>query len=356
MRAMYLSARIEGILKSGNTRCSPGASVLLSLLLCSSLIGCAAEAQAPLDADLIRTYRYDQWDVFTDEPLTGNQLAVFMEPAGLTDDLMQKIAREMAFSETTFVFPPERAETDVRIRIFGPDRELPFAGHPTIGTAFALARTGAISPGTEQVVFSEGVGPVVVELEWDSDELRFAWMHDLVPVFGKIIEDLDSVAIALGVESSQLKSTLIPVQEVSGGSTFLFVPLASRAAVDQAALNRVAMSAVLEQAGLAKRSIFIFSAEPADDDATVYSRMLGFGGREDPATGSASGPLGSYLVHHGVVPAEEADRILSRQGVQMGRPSCIHVQIGMSGNEITSVRVGGSSIFVGEGTLILPEG
>jgi trans-2,3-dihydro-3-hydroxyanthranilate isomerase len=326
------------------------------LFLCSYLVVIAGEAQAPPAASSAGIYRYDQWDVFTDEPLTGNQLAVFMEPAGLTDDLMQNIAREMAFSETTFVFPPEDRGTDFKVRIFGPNRELPFAGHPTIGTAFALARAGAISPGTEQVTFSEGVGPIVVELEWDSDELHFAWMHDLVPTFGEIIEDLDGVATALGVEPSQLRSTSIPVQEVSGGSSFLFVPLASRAAVDEAVLNGVTMSAVLEQAGLSRRSIFIFSAEPADDEATVYSRMVRFGGSEDPATGSASGPLGSYLVHHGVVSPEEAGRIISRQGVQMGRPSRIHIQIGMNGNEITNVRVGGGSIFVGEGTLILPEG
>ncbi len=326
------------------------------LFLCSYLVIISGEAQAPPAASSAGIYRYDQWDVFTDEPLTGNQLAVFMEPEGLTDDLMQNIAREMAFSETTFVFPPEDRGTNFKVRIFGPNRELPFAGHPTIGTAFALARAGAISPGTEQVIFSEGVGPIVVELEWDSDKLHFAWMHDLIPTFGEIIEDLDGVATALGVEPSQLRSTSIPVQEVSGGSSFLFVPLASRAAVDEAVLNGVTMSAVLEQAGLSRRSIFIFSAEPADDEATVYSRMVRFGGSEDPATGSASGPLGSYLVHHGVVSPEEAGRIISRQGVQMGRPSRIHVQIGMNGNEITNVRVGGGSIFVGEGTLILPEG
>ena len=303
-----------------------------------------------------RTYHYDQWDVFTDAALTGNQLAVFFEPAGLTDDLMQKIAREMAFSETTFVFPPEDTRSDFRVRIFAPNRELQFAGHPTIGTAFALARAGHILPGTARVSLGEGIGPIVVELEWENDRLAFAWMHQLLPAFGKTVDDIDGVAAALGLEPSALRLTRLPVQEVSCGSPFIFVPLASRAAVDRAVVNSAAMAAVLAEAGVPQRSIFIFSLEPADDDATVYSRMVGFGDREDPATGSASGPLGSYLVHHGVVSPAAAGSILSRQGVQMGRPSWVHIRIETRGDEIRDVLVGGSSVFVGAGTIVLPAG
>lgn len=325
------------------------------LLLAFILTGCAGVPPGQRTEPNSRIYHYDQWDVFTDEALTGNQLAVFMKPAGLTADLMQKIAREMAFSETTFVFPSrQRASDDFQVRIFAPNRELPFAGHPTIGTVFALAREGRISPGTEQVILAEGIGPVVVELEWTGDQLVFAWMHQLLPTFGKPVDDLDSVAAALGVDPYQLKSTGLPVQEVSCGSPFIFVPLATRAAVDKAKVNSFAMATVLENAGTPKRSIFIFSLEPADDGATVYSRMVGFGDREDPATGSASGPLGSYLVHHGAVSSEEAGNILSRQGVQMGRASWIFIRIGSNGEEINEVLVGGSSIFVGDGTIILP--
>jgi trans-2,3-dihydro-3-hydroxyanthranilate isomerase len=328
---------------------------LSTLLVCFSLLASAAAAQEPAEADSVRTYRYDQWDVFTEEPLTGNQLAVFVEPQGLTKALMQSIAREMAFSETTFVFPPDDEGVDFRVRIFGPNRELPFAGHPTIGTAFALARAGSISPGTEQVVFGEGIGPVIVELEWNGEDLRFAWMHDLVPTFRETLEDVNSMAAALGVSPSEIESVSLPVQEVSGGARFLFVPLTSRAAVDHATLDATAISSVLEAADLPKQSVFIFSTESADDGATVYGRKLGLDGREDPATGSAVGPLGCYLVHYGVVRGKEADRILIRQGVQMGRPSWLHVQLGLSGNEITEVRIGGSSVFVGDGTLILPD-
>ncbi len=330
-------------------------SILNTLLVCSSLAVSAAGAQEPAETSLARTYHYDQWDVFTDEPLTGNQLAVFMEPQGLTTDLMQSIAREMSFSETTFIFPPDDEDADFRVRIFGPNWELPFAGHPTIGTAFALARAGAIAPGTAQVVFSEGIGPVIVELEWNGDGLRFAWMHDITPKFGKTLQDVNSMAVALGVKPSELKSTLLPVQEVSGGASFLFIPLTSRAAVDRARLNTSAISTVLQKAGLAKQSVFMFSTEPTDDGATVYGRKLGLDGREDPATGSAAGPLGCYLVRYGVARGKESASILIRQGVQMGRPSWLHVQLGLSGNEITDVRVGGSSVFIGDGTIMLPD-
>ena len=329
--------------------------ILKTLLVCSSLVVAAAVAQEPTEANPARTYHYNQWDVFTEEPLTGNQLAVFVEPQGLTTTLMQRIAREMAFSETTFVFPPDDEDVDYRVRIFGPNRELPFAGHPTIGTAFALARAGSISPGTEQVVFREGIGPVIVELEWNGDDLRFAWMHDLAPTFGKTLQDVNGMAVALGVKPSEIKSTLLPLQEVSGGASFIFVPLASRAAVDRATLNTTAIAMVLEKEGLPKQSVFMFSTELADDGATVYGRKLGLDGREDPATGSAAGPLGCYLVRFGVARGKETDRILIRQGVQMGRPSWLHVQLGLSGKEITEVRIGGSSVFVGDGTIMLPD-
>jgi trans-2,3-dihydro-3-hydroxyanthranilate isomerase len=330
------------------------AACLHLLLLCFGLAGCAGSPATQLNGADSQTYQYAQWDVFTDEVLTGNQLAVFMNPGGLTDGLMQNIAREMAFSETTFVFPAEDDHSDYRLRIFGPNRELPFAGHPTIGTAFALARQGHIAPGTHKVVFGEGIGPIVVELEWQGNRLVFAWMRQLLPTFGEPIEDLDGVAAALGVEPLELRSTMLPVQEVSCGSPFIFVPLASRKAVDEAKVNSLAMASILEKAGASKRSIFIFSPESADDGATVYSRMVGFGDREDPGTGSASGPLGAYLVHHGVVSPEKADDIVSRQGVQMGRPSRIYIRIGTSGEDINDVLVGGGSVFVGEGSIILP--
>jgi trans-2,3-dihydro-3-hydroxyanthranilate isomerase len=300
-----------------------------------------------------RTYRYLHLDVFTDQVLTGNQLAVFLAPTGLSDEEMQLIAREVNFSESTFVFPPESGGTDFRVRIFTPGRELPFAGHPTVGTAFALARAGKIAPGTKRVVLGEGIGPVPVDLEWEEASLRFAWMYFREPTFGKTIDDVEAVARALGIEASDIRSTGLPAQEVSCGLPFLFVPAAPRAAVDRAELDRGSMGALLEPLALARFGVFLFSKEPGGDDATVYSRMLSFDGVEDPATGSASGPLGAYLVHHGVVPKEKAREILSRQGVKMGRPSRVYVSVGLEGDVIREVRVGGGSAYVGEGTILL---
>ena len=332
-----------------------GLFILNTLVVCCFVAVPATAAQEQIEVNQGRTYRYDQWDVFTEEPLTGNQLAVFPEPQGLTKALMQSIAREMAFSETAFIFPPVDKSGDFRVRIFGPNREFPFAGHPTIGTAFALARLGSISPGTERVVFIEGIGPIIVELEWNGDKLHFAWLHDVAPNFGNIIEDINAVAIALGIEPAELESTILPMQEVSGRASFLFVPVKSREAVDRAALNKTAMSAVFEKANLRKQSVFLFSTESSTDAATAYGRKLGLDGREDPATGSAAGPLGGYLFRYSVVPSRKAERILIRQGVQMGRPSWLHVQLSLNGNEISDVRVGGSSVFAGDGTIIVPN-
>jgi trans-2,3-dihydro-3-hydroxyanthranilate isomerase len=302
-----------------------------------------------------QSYKYQLWDVFTDKALAGNQLAVFTSAQGLSAELMQKIAREMAFSETSFVFRANEDEVDARVRIFSPTRELAFAGHPTIGTAFALAASGAVSPGTKKIVFTEGIGPVLVQLEWQKDNLRFAWMHQRRPVFGKTIEDLSGIAQGLGVPQFQVTSLSLPVQEVSCGSPYIMVPVASRSAVDQARVNSTVLGSIFDKAGVTRRSMLVFAMEPAGSNFTVYSRMLRFDGTEDPATGGASGPLGSYLVNYGLVTVEKASSIISSQGVQMGRPSQVYVRIRSAGKEITEVQVGGSAVHVGEGSLFLPD-
>lgn len=297
-------------------------------------------------------YRYLHLDVFTDRPLSGNQLAVFLEPGSLTADQMLAITREMAFSETTFVFPSEDDRTAFRVRIFANNlgREIEVAGHPTIGTVFALAHEGLIEPGTDQVVIGLGIGPTPVELDWDGGGLRFAWMHQRPPTFDGTIADHAAVARALEIEPRDVVSGL-PVQEVSCGAPFLMVPLTSRRAVDRSRLDRRAMGALLDARTMTKRGVFVFSLEEADDDATIYSRMFGFGVIEDPATGNASGPVGSYLVHHDLVTPGEAQHIVSRQGVAMGRPSRVHIRVDTSDEGITAVRVGGGSVVVGEGTV-----
>jgi trans-2,3-dihydro-3-hydroxyanthranilate isomerase len=309
----------------------------------------------------MRSYRYLQFDVFTGHLFSGNQLAVFPDGRGLPSETMQAIAKEMNFSETTFVLPAERPDTDVRMRIFTPGSELPMAGHPTIGTTFALARTGLITRELDRFVFDLGIGPVPVSLIWRGDDLSFAWMTQLNPTFGPPIDDVHGAAATLSLPADAILRSGLPVQVVSCGVPSLLVPLATRRDVDDASLDRAALNAFVKKVDTRLDCVFLFSPEPFDsaqgrragDDVTAYSRMfapeLALG--EDPATGGASGPLGCYLVRHGVVTADRARAMLSLQGVKMGRPSRVHISVGIDGGEITSVRVGGDAVLAGEGVL-----
>jgi trans-2,3-dihydro-3-hydroxyanthranilate isomerase len=300
-----------------------------------------------------RSYRYLHFDVFTASLFGGNQLAVFLDGRGLREETMQAIAKEMNFSESTFVLPPERADTDMRVRIFTPGEELPMAGHPTIGTAFALARSGVVSPAQARVVFGLGVGPTDVELVWHDDDLSFAWMTQLTPQFGPALPNPGAAAAPLGLPAAAVASTGLPVQRVSCGTPYLLIPLATRAAVDQAILDIQAYTAFRAAAGLENLPVFLFSTEAGADNAGVYARMFapGLGIVEDPATGSAAGPLGCYLVRHKAVRADQAAQMLILQGARMGRPSYMHTSIGVKGGDITTVRVGGQSVVAGEGSL-----
>jgi trans-2,3-dihydro-3-hydroxyanthranilate isomerase len=301
----------------------------------------------------LRNYRYLHLDVFTDQLFGGNQLAVFLDGRGLDTGEMQAIAKEMNFSETTFVLPPEDATTNVRMRIFTPAEELPVAGHPTIGSTFALARTGVIPAGCKRFVFSLGIGPTPVSLTWKDGALSFAWMTQGNPSFGEVVSDRAGAASALGLSAAAVTSTGLPVQVVSCGVPFLFVPLATRRAVDSVALDRGALASFFQSSRIDAHGIFVFSPERGRDKASAYSRMFApdLGVAEDPATGIASGPLGCYLVRHKVVSPDRADAMLSLQGVKMGRPSHVHISIDVNGREITGVRVGGEAVVAGEGTL-----
>jgi trans-2,3-dihydro-3-hydroxyanthranilate isomerase len=299
--------------------------------------------------------RYLHLDVFTDRPFEGNQLAVFPEARGLTPAHMQTIAREMNFSESTFIFPPEKGG-DIRMRIFTPGEELPIAGHPTIGSTFALAAEGVIARGRPEFVFELGIGPTPVSLEWGDAGLSFAWMTQPLPAFGAIVTDRGTFATAVGLKEADLAPGL-PVQAISCGVPFLFAPIASRRAVDSVAIDRRALAGCCAGAGLKELPVFFFTTEAASQATepaeTIYSRMLapGFGIYEDPATGSASGPLGCYLLQHRVVSPDAAQSMLSLQGVAMKRPSRIYISIEGRPGAITRVRVGGRAVLVGRGEL-----
>ena len=294
-----------------------------------------------------------QYDVFTSEPLKGNQLAVFLDGRGLSTPQMQAIAKEMNFSESTFILPAETPGTDVRMRIFTPGSELPMAGHPTIGSTFALAHAGVIRAGADRFVFGLGVGPTPVDLRWTDGRLAFAEMTQLNPTFGQPLTDRAGAATAIGLTVSDLAAAL-PVQEVSCGVPYVIVPLQDRATVDRADTDLAAWRTFVAASGLrADTCIYLF----AHDDAGAYSRMFapGFGIAEDPATGSAAGPLGCYLVHHRQVATgnEQVASVAIDQGVRMGRPSRMHVAITAEGGAITAVKVGGDAVLVARGELLL---
>jgi trans-2,3-dihydro-3-hydroxyanthranilate isomerase len=302
-----------------------------------------------------RSYRYLHYDVFTDRLFGGNQLAVVLDGRGLSTSTMQAVAREMNFSETTFLLPPEQRGTDFRLRIFTPGAELPMAGHPTIGSAFALARAGIVEPRRKTFVFGLGIGPTPIALKWQGRDLRFAWMKQRRPLFSKPLANPGAVARALGLQETAVTRTALPVQVVSTGLPYLMVPLATRRDVDTAVNSPSAIEALVRSAPGKASGVFLFTRERGRDNATAYSRMFapGLGVPEDPATGSAGGPLGCYLVRHRIVSVARAGRILNLQGVKMGRPSYIHVAIGVRNSRIAEVLVGGAAVLAGEGTLYI---
>ena len=296
---------------------------------------------------------YLHYDVFTREPLLGNQLAVFTDARGLDTNLMQRLALEMNFAESTFILPAERGDTDVRMRIFTPRVEMPMAGHPTIGSTFALAEAGTIRPGSARFVFGLNIGPVPVDLEWASEQLRFAWMTQPNPQFGPVVHERSAVASALGLGVDELAADL-PVQQISCGVPILLTPLRDHDAVDRAVSDAAAFKRLRAYTGL-EMPIYLFALSPGGSEQTVYSRMFApeFGIVEDPATGSACGPLGCYLVEHGLVTGDAAQRMVSLQGVAMGRASRIHVAIDGGAGAITRVRVGGEAVLVARGEMLL---
>lgn len=227
------------------------------------------------------------------------------------------------------------------------------AGSPTIGTTFALAGAGRLRAGADKTVLGLGIGPTTVGLEWGQNGLRFAWMTQPLPTLGPVIADTVAVAAAIGVQPSDFAGGDLPVEIASSGVPFVYVPLKSRAAVDAAALDRARLCALLRTVNLEEHPVFVFSPQPANDDATVYSRMFapGFGIPEDPATGAASGPLGAYLLKYKAVSAKTASRLVSLQGVRMGRPSRIHIALSSRAGVLEEVQVGGEAVVVGEGTI-----
>jgi len=277
-------------------------------------------------------YEYRLVDVFTDRAFGGNPLAVFREPGKLDATTMQAIAKELHLSETTFVLPPTSSTAaDHRVRIFTPDAELPFAGHPTIGTAYVLAE------GTDGAMrLEEGVGVINVTLREG-----FVQMEQPLPTFTGTTIARKAAAEALGLAVEEVRND-VPIQMGSSGVPFLFVPLANLKAVRRAR----------RPAGL-DASVYVFAMSGERSGSHVHGRMFdqGLGIGEDPGTGSAQGPLGAYIVAHELVQAAPTTRIRSEQGFEIGRPSILDIEVDKAGAAITAVRVGGRCVAMGGGWL-----
>ena len=293
--------------------------------------------------------RYYLVDVFTNKAFGGNPLAVFTAGANVpSTEAMQRIAKELNLSETTFVMPAEDETCDFKVRIFTPAVELPMAGHPTVGTAYVLAQESFIDAEDATVHFEEGVGVIPVALEFEAGAPSMITMDQPLPDFGPIIEDRAFVAEMLSLHPDDLMDDY-PVQLVPNSMSFTYVPLKSLDAIRRFEMRIDLWKQFYQVTGA--HGVHMFTMETETPEAIVHSRVsaLEAGVMEDPATGAASGPLGCYLVAYGLAPAGSPSYMIGEQGFEMGRPSFIHITIDHADEQITRVRVGGQCVAIGEG-------
>jgi trans-2,3-dihydro-3-hydroxyanthranilate isomerase len=282
----------------------------------------------------VTRHEYTLVDVFTDRKFSGNQLAVFGDGRGISSETMQAVAKELLIAETTFVLPKEK-DGDHKVRIFTPGRELPFAGHPTIGTSWVLSggRDGTLK-------LELGVGTIGVTVKD-----RFVEMEQPLPQFGAIVDDRGAVARALSLALDDVVATA-PIQQVSSGVPFTFVQLR-----DLDAVQRIRM-----QRSPVKTALYAFTTETVEPGSTLHARMFAgeaLGIDEDPATGSAQGPLAAYCVKYGILPAAAEVRMRTEQGFEFGRRSILDTRLSLRGSEITAVHAGGNVVDVGGGWMDL---
>jgi trans-2,3-dihydro-3-hydroxyanthranilate isomerase len=316
----------------------------------------------------MRTYRFIQVDVFTDRPFGGNPLAVFPEAEGLTPEEMQKLAREMNLSETTFVLAPQTEGADFRVRIFTPAAEMPFAGHPVVGTHWVLAHLGRVplSEPRTTVRFELGVGLLPADLHVVDGQVERVVMTQGRPTFHDVLEHLTDLAEGLGLPPEAIAASGLPVQVVSTGVPQMIVPVWTLNDVwnlDPGQMNIAALGRACRAVGT--DCVHVFTLEVERPGSTAHVRMFAplLGVPEDPATGSSNGAMGAYLVHHALSPSNETLRraislaeptttIVCEQGAEMGRPSTLVVEVeraDRTSEEIVAVRVAGQVVPVAEG-------
>ncbi len=294
-----------------------------------------------------RGWPYRVLDVFTRTPLEGNPVAVFPDAGGIDDATMQRIARELNLSETVFVVPAGRADCAARLRIFTPSVEMAFAGHPTIGACAVLLKHGLVEAGAARFAVEEGVGPVPIRVEREPGHETMFWLTTPPIGFGPTFEPA-ACARALNLDEAALLPG-VPPQLATAGNPNLYVAVRSRADVDRAATGPSEARAL--RAGEPPFCLFVFT--PTADGA--YARMFApeLGVAEDPATGSAAGPLAAYMMRHGLAPHADGTRLVSEQGTRMGRRSLLHLLVhGDHGCE--GIEVGGTAVPVAAAVMTLP--
>ena len=311
------------------------------------------------------TYKFIQLDVFTDRAFCGNPLAVFPDAEGLSDEQMQQIAREMNLSETVFVLPSEKEEVLRRLRIFTPSSELPFAGHPVVGTWNCLAREGIVpqpegGSGWIKIKQEVGIGILPVDIEFkDGDHERVVMTQGKFEIRGEIEDwqDQADIARALGLAREDLDESL-PIQAVSTGNTMLLVPVRSLADLGHCRVNLPMLGEIYERSESfdGGTGCYAFTRETIEiGEARAHARFfIGQNIGEDPATGSAAGPLGGYLVHHGAAGVDPSDgvyKFVIEQGDFINRPSRIGLEVKGEPGKVEEVRVGGTSVVVARGTV-----
>jgi trans-2,3-dihydro-3-hydroxyanthranilate isomerase len=295
-------------------------------------------------------------DVFTEAQFGGNQLAVFIDGLGLDTATMQNIAREMNYSETTFLLPPEQGG-DYHVRIFTPAHELPFAGHPLVGTGYVIVseQMKQWSEPLTPVTLETGVGPIHVEVRIDRGRAGRTTMTQPLPVVRGSYSNIEGLARALSLDASQIEHPGLPVETIFNGIAVMIVPINTRAAIESIKVDGGALERISNEVGAS--TVLVFTRETVLPTSTVHCRVFApaAGVSEDAATGSANGPLGFYLVRHDLVEKQATTHIVSEQGFEMKRPSLLYIDVDVDSatSEVTGVRVGGGVVISGCGEIFV---
>ncbi len=294
----------------------------------------------------VKKEKYHLLDVFTNKKFGGNQLAIFEDATEIPSEMFQNIARELNLSETVFLFPKNK-DGRYPMRIFTPVKELPTAGHPSIGTAYFLAQNFPKKDGLITIILNQNIGPIEVKIEMSKKGPLLATMYQVSPHFGDILDNRSEIAELFNLTSSDLMD--YPVQEVSCGVPYIIVPVKTLENIQNLTFNTQVWQQL--KSTLKDLSVYVFTPQGLLPDSDLHGRMFApeIGITEDPATGSANGPLACYLFKYGI----KKGPIISEQGFEMNRPSILHLEIENEKEIIKKVKVGGQAVFVGQGQFII---